>query len=306
MAVITLARQVGSGGQTVARLLADQLGYRAVGRRELVAEAEARGLRLPVAFADFADEQRLAGARSVSALHVGVGELEFAEALRGGAAPAVAVEPISFLEALAHERRNLLLAVASLVFALAADDRQILVGAGAQYLLAGLPGVLRIKTVAPAEVRALRLADAYGLERAVAREAVRQGDREQRDYNRAVFDADWDDPLHWDLTLNTELLTPEAVCATALAVLGGPGGEPAIPLGWARALAEAGAINRIFAGRSFGLAWPFATPSVDGVLLQGDVATADDANKVLAVARRAIGGGSLVDRLTVAGRSVEE
>jgi cytidylate kinase len=306
MAVITLARQVGSGGQTIAHLLADRLGYRVVGRRELVAEAKTHGLRLPIAFGDFADEQRLAGARSISALHVGIGELEFAEALRGGVARAVAVESISFLESLAHERRNLLLAVASLTYTLAAADRLILVGAGAQYLLAGLPGVLRTKTVAPAEVRALRLADAYGLERAAALEAVRLGDKEQRDYNRAVFDADWDDPLHWDLILNTELLTPEAACETVLAALGSPGRKTAIPDGLAGALTDAGAINRVFAVRSFGLAWPFATPSVDGVLVQGDVATAEEAKQVLAQARRAIGRTSVVDRLTVAGRSAGE
>src|SRR5262245_45921122 len=168
-------------------------------------------MRLPPAFVQFADEDRLGqtAAGDTSPLYFSFGELEYGDALRGRT-PETAARGDSFLETMAHERRVLLLRVAAITYELAARDRLILVGAGGQFLLAGLPGVIRTKVVAPVEVRAARLAAAHGLQPAAAKRAVARGDREQTEYNRAVFDADWHDPLHWDLTVNTDELAPEA------------------------------------------------------------------------------------------------
>src|SRR3954454_12869641 len=116
MAVITLARQVGSGGTTIAQLVAAKLDYRVVGRKELLEEASRQGLWLPTSFANFADEHRLASqsATTMSPHYFSIGELEFGDALRGSA-PAATVEtgPQSFLEEMISARRTLLLTVAS-------------------------------------------------------------------------------------------------------------------------------------------------------------------------------------------------
>ncbi|MEA2594367.1 MAG: hypothetical protein QOF01_836 [Thermomicrobiales bacterium] len=303
MAVITLARQVGSGGQTIAQLLAERLGYRVVGRRDLAAAAANRGLQMPPVFAEFADEQRLALSRTAdtSPLYFGFGELEYGDALRG-AGPVSGRGPISVLEAVAQERRTLLLAVASLTYALAAEDGLILIGGGGQYLLGGLPSVLSVKIVAPAEVRAERLASAYGLDRVAAREAVLSGDREQREYNRALFDADWDDPLHWNLIVNSEAIDPERARDVILAAFGSDGTAPRVPAETTNMLELASAVNQALGDDAFGNAWLLATATAEGIVLHGDTTDSEQARAALDVAQRLGAGRRVVSDLMVQGR----
>jgi cytidylate kinase len=305
VAVITLARQVGSGGQTIAQLLAEQLGYRVVGRRDLAAEAISRGMRLPRVFAEFADEQRLAriGTDDLPPLYLGFGELEYGEALRG-AGPETAPSPVTVLEAVGYERRTLLPTLASLTYALAAEDGLVLIGGGGQYLLAGLAAVLSVKIVAPAEVRSERLAMAYGLDREAAAEAVRKGDREQREYNRALFDADWDDPLHWDVIVNSEDISPETARDIILAAFE-PGDEvPAVPAEAVSVLSLASSVNRALADDRFANAWLLATPTANGVVLHGDTADTEQAREALEVAKGLGGNLVVVSDLTVQGRRI--
>ncbi len=307
MAIITLARQVGSGGQTIANLLAERLGYRVVGRRDLASEAMRRGMRMPAVFAEFADEQRLArlGTDDLPPLYFGFGELEYGEALRG-AGPEGARGSVSVLEAVGRERRTLLLTLASLTYALAAEDGMVLIGGGGQYLLAGLPAVLSVKIVAPAEIRAERLAGAYGLPLEAAREAVESGDREQREYNRALFDADWDDPLHWDVIVNSEALAPEVARDVIVAGLGLGEAGVAVDPETAAVLSIASRVNQALADELFAEAWLIATPTSDGVMVHGDAVDAEQARAALEVAQRVGGGRKVMSDVTVRGRRVTE
>lgn len=307
MAVITLARQVGSGGQTIAQLLAGRLGYRVVGRRDLAAEAMTRGMPMPAVFVEFADEQRLArlGTDDLPPLYFGFGELEYGEALRGTGAESARAS-MSVLEAVARERRTLLLTLAGLTYALAAEDGIVLIGGGGQYLLAGLPAVLRVKIVAPAEIRAERLAAAYGLEREAAREAVERGDREQREYNRALFDADWDDPLHWDLIVNSEAIAPEVACEVILAGLGRVRVDFAVARELTEVLSLSSRVNLALADDAFAQAWLLATATVDGIVLHGDAADAEQARAAVEVAQSVCGEGQVRSEVTVQGRVVAD
>ncbi len=165
MAVVALARQVGSGGQSIATLLAERLGYELVGRRQLRAAARERGLDLPQTFVDFADEERLElGARDPADLYLSYGELEFGDALSGTVRLGTeARDRPLFIDRVARDRRTLVLLVQGLVYEVAARDRVVLVGAGSQLILAGVPGVLRVKIVAPEAVRIARLAESRAL-----------------------------------------------------------------------------------------------------------------------------------------------
>lgn len=307
MAVITLARQVGSGGQTIAQLMAERLGYRVVGRHDLAAEAENRGLRLPRVFVEFADEQRLArvGTDDLPPLYLGFGELEYGDALRG-AGPEAEPSTVAVLEAVAHERRTLLSTLASLTYALAAEDRLVLIGGGGQFLLAGLPAVLSVKIVAPADVRAERLATAYGLDVDAAREAVLRGDRDQRQYNRALFDADWDDPLHWDLIVNSESVSPETARDVILAAICSGGDAPPIPAEVVSLLSLASAVNRELAHHAFLSAWLLAAPAAEGIVLHGDTADAEQARAAIEMARRLGGDRFVASDLMVQGHPFVE
>lgn len=304
MAVITLARQVGSGGQSIARLLGERLGMTVLGRRDLLAEAAQRGMPLPRAFAEFADEPMLGATlpSGASPWYLSVGELEFDDALRGTFR--TLNQPVSLLEEFAQERRAILLTVASLIFDVAARDDAILIGAGAQYLLSGIPGVVRLKAIAPAEVRKERLMAAYNLSAEDVSSTVERADREQRDYNRAVFGADWDDPLHWDLVINTEVLDPGMVCDSVAALIARDGSRLVIPQEYREALAHAAMMNRILQLEAPPSVWLLAMPKGGSVLLQGDVLSAEHADEVLSLIHSVTGDVPVELAVTVAGRAV--
>jgi cytidylate kinase len=298
MAIITLARQVGSGGQSIAAALAERLGYRQYGRRELRQLAGSGGLALPESFERFANEDAFqsAGGDRLSHLHVSYGELEFDRALRGyGPLPDEDPGP-SFLDGLTRHRREILLSLLSVVYQLAATDNAILVGAGGQLLLAEATGVLRVKIVAPVEVRIQRLAAAYGLTPPAARVAVLHADQEQRDYNRAVLGADWDDPLMWDLIANTERLTVDEVCTLVGALVEGPHFTAGLAPAMTGTLSAAAAINRaLWADADLRTTTIMAAPTAHGLALRGEAVSERTRQRALTLAATTAPTVTIVD-----------
>jgi hypothetical protein len=70
-----------------------------------------------------------------------------------------------------------------------------------------VPHVLRVRVTAPERVRAMRVEQQQGLTREAALDYVQQTDRERGARVRFFYHVDWDDPLLYDLVLNTERLT---------------------------------------------------------------------------------------------------
>ena len=235
MAVITLARQVGSGGHVVAAALAERFGFEIFGRKELRAEADLRGLSLPSSFERFASDDS-SDARLNH--YLSYGELEFDVALRGGSHSA---GEGPFLTDMTANRREILMTLQSLVYEIASRDNVVLVGAGAQILLADFPWSLRVKVIAPIETRTHRMADTYHLAPKEANAAVRQGDQEQIEYNRVIFGEDWLNAELWDLVINSDRLSVQQIvdlCAIRITR------NPSIPEGDSRSLSAAARINR--------------------------------------------------------------
>jgi hypothetical protein len=167
-----------------------------------------------------------------------------------------------------------------------------------------LPAVLSVKIVAPAEIRAARLAGAYGMALEVAREAVESGDREQREYNRALFDADWDDPLHWDVIVNSEAVAPEIARDVILAGFGEGDAPVAVGSEMAEVLSIASGVNEALVDDRFAQAWLLATPTSDGIVLHGDAVDSEQAQAALEVAQRVGSGRKVMSDLTVRGRPI--
>ncbi len=104
----------------------------------------------------------------------------------------------------------------SVVLQYAQKGEAVLVGRGANLLLRLVPGVLRVRTVAPLEIRAQRLARAEGLELDRARQLATVVDQQRRAYIAHVFGADWSSPLSYDLVLNMGRLSLEQAANTVL------------------------------------------------------------------------------------------
>ncbi len=99
-----------------------------------------------------------------------------------------------------------------------AAEGSVVIGSHAAALnLAGTAGLLRVLVTAPPGVRAHRLASERGIELATAQKAIEHADAERRKYFQRFFHLDHELPVHYDLVLNTEVLSP--VQAAGLIVL---------------------------------------------------------------------------------------
>lgn len=92
----------------------------------------------------------------------------------------------------------------------------ILMGRGANYLMRLVPGVLRVRVVAPLELRAMRLANREGLDLDRARQLATVIDQQRRAYIAHIFNSDWASPLNYDLVLNMGRLSLEQAAAVIL------------------------------------------------------------------------------------------
>ena len=160
MPVITISRQTGSGGATLghqvaARLHADYLNTQII---HLVAE------RLGISAATAAEHNERAEAFGERLTHV-LATLDPSLAALSRPVPPLPVE--STTTAFVAVTREL-------VQAAAARGNSVIFGHGAQFILAGQPGILHVRVVAPFPQRVARVMQRTGLAQALA--ACRAGD----------------------------------------------------------------------------------------------------------------------------------
>lgn len=171
MPVITISRQLGSLGRTVAGLVAERLGYAMVWR-DLINQAAQRA-GAPEAALSAIDELGLLG---VSA---------------------------SRQACQAYCR-----AVEQVMKEWADKGNVVIVGRAGQVILRGQPGVLHVRVVAPLDIRAERLATAHGIALESARAQVEASDKFRRHYLKRFYRVSWDDPELYDLVVNTGRVSP--------------------------------------------------------------------------------------------------
>lgn len=197
MAVITIARQLGAGGGAVATRLAERLGWRLLDR-ELV-EQIADDLEVAPEQVEAHDERV---EHFVERLGMYLSE-GFPEIL-----PVPVLPPVSPDLAARAARR--------IVAAVAAEGPAVIVGHGAQCVLAGDPRALHVLVHAPAPFRAARAAERFGVPADQATERVRRSDADRKAYIREHFRREWLDPALYDLCVDTAALGIE--CAAQMIV----------------------------------------------------------------------------------------
>jgi cytidylate kinase len=106
------------------------------------------------------------------------------------------------------------------ILRLASLGRVILVGRGAEIVTKCLPYVFHVRLVASLEQRVQHAAEYYHLAEPDAARKVKEEDQARRRYLRRYFDADIDNPLLYDLVINTGRLglpgTAELIAQAAM------------------------------------------------------------------------------------------
>jgi hypothetical protein len=197
--VICISRARGALGEQIGEAVAKRLGLRVVDE-EIVASAAARE---NVDASVVADAER---------------RKSFVERLLMGLAASGAeayVAPAVTSEILDQERYRELIREAILQTAEQGDV--VIVAHAASYPLSGLEGVLRVLVTGSPDVRARRLADEEGVFIDEAEEIRKRSDHNRADYLRRFYDIDEELPEHYDLVVNTDLLSPEQAAAIVAA-----------------------------------------------------------------------------------------
>lgn len=172
MAIITISREMGSGGIPIAHRAAEKLGYTLVDGEALRKIADDYGLS-PEAF-DQADEHP----------------------------PAFIAEQDVRLLVDLHQIELMILD-----YALKGDV--IIYGRGGQDLLKQIKSVFRIRVIAPFKDRVEHWAEREWLDPDLAKVLVRKSDQQRAGFIKYYFDRDWDNPLDYDLTINTQRLSAD-------------------------------------------------------------------------------------------------
>ena len=111
-----------------------------------------------------------------------------------------------------------LLEMTRVVWALGRQGKAILLGRGANWVLDPRFG-LRVRLVAPADIRIARVAEEEGLGRADAEKRVATHDAEQHGFIRQAFGRQIDDPMGYDVVLNLGRVNPDVAAEAVLVAL---------------------------------------------------------------------------------------
>ncbi|TVQ35485.1 MAG: BON domain-containing protein [Spirochaetaceae bacterium] len=188
MAIITLSRERGSPGDTIAQKLADKLSYGLVGKAEVE-----------------------------RALH----EDGFPE----DAIQKYDEKSPGFWQRFSRDKQRYLHVLHYAISRFAYEGNCVILGRGSQVLLSQLPSVLNLRVTAPFKARVAAVAQESGKTIEEAEHIVHHNDRERAGFHRFFFNADWTKAELYDLVIDTGYLDAETaveLACTALAALQRP------------------------------------------------------------------------------------
>jgi len=193
--------------------------------------------------------------------------------------------------------------VEAAIWELAARDHVILSARGAAFVLRPVRHALRVRITAPEPLRVSRVASQQGLTPEAATQLVRQNHRERGARVKSLYQTDWDDPLAYDLVLNTEGLTvAEGTRIIQQALEGERFRATADALGAVRDLsAAAGVKAALLADPRTRHLWLSPIACQNGRLVLGGVADREEVRRLAeAVAAKVPGVAAVVNEIAVA------
>ena len=184
MSVVTISRQVGSWGDHIAELVAQKLGLDLITRERLNQMGQECDQDFAKACTLFVEET-----------------------------------PQSFWDRIFFSGPAHRALFESLNYDLALRGDVLIMGRGAQIALPSLPGILKVRLVAPFELRVERIMKERGIDYDEAEQFVTWYGKHRRNLVESVYHVDLSDPELFDMVINTEHFDPqgvaEVICCTA-------------------------------------------------------------------------------------------
>lgn len=184
MGVLTVSRELGSGGDYIAQKVAEKLNWTLLDNEGFASAAHSYGY--------------------VRA------ELERVDERSPG-----------WVDRFFRDRQLVYLDIMrAIVYECALRDNYVILGRGGNWLLRGIPGVFRARIIAPNEIRQKRLVQNEGISTAMAEEFLLHNDRERMAYTRYFFDSRWGDPVGFELVINTGFFEVDEAAEMLVSLMG--------------------------------------------------------------------------------------
>lgn len=172
MAIITVARQVAALGDEISAAVAQKLGYKFVGRKEI--EKKIVELGFP--------ESKL---------------IKYDERKPG------------FFASLAKDRDEYMDYLLTAILEAAEEGNTLLIGRGSHVILSELPNLFSVRLVAKNSVRLERLKKEFNWNDKLAQCRIDESDMNRRGFHKSFFNIDIDDPSQYMAVLNTGIFDVE-------------------------------------------------------------------------------------------------
>jgi cytidylate kinase len=201
MPVITIRGELGSGAPEIAKRVAERLHIDYVDR-EIIAEVAVR-LKYP--------ERRIAAKE----MPAGTLAERISEALKRSYPPVSGSEglhmPMPYLPAweIPLDDPSYLTGLESVIKELAAGQPIVIRGRGSQFILKDYSDAAHFLVVAPLGIRVMRVMSERKLEKKAAKQEITRFDSSRREFIKRYFKTELEDPIHYDLVINTEHLSLE-------------------------------------------------------------------------------------------------
>lgn len=97
------------------------------------------------------------------------------------------------------------------VYRISSNNSGVIVGHGSQVLLRDFGCALHVRIISPVEKRVRYFMEEKGIDKSLAKKLVLSKDKEFKDFFRYAFNLDINDPLLYDLVINTEKIGIETI-----------------------------------------------------------------------------------------------
>lgn len=183
MAVVTISRDLGSGGREAGKMLADAAGYKFLDHEGILAAIKAEGRKWQK-WVEGLDER----------------------------SPRL-------WEKYDWSYRGSLCLIQSTILNAAVDGKAIIMGRGGNYLLEGIPFVLRTRFIAPLKARIVRIAQRESIDQDSARWLIEKTDRERAGFLYAAYGRNGTDPADYDIVFDAGTMSLEEIVVSMQALL---------------------------------------------------------------------------------------
>lgn len=170
MAIITISRQMGSLGMEIAQAVANRLNYQ------------------------YVDKEKIGRALADCGL------------------PKIEIEKLDeknppFWDSWLIDRKKFFRYIQRVIIDFAQKNNVVILGRGGQIILQGVPGVLKVRIIAPLDVRIRRIKEQDGVDEMQAVRRLKRNDQDSGGFIRSFFNVNWEDSSLYDLVINTQKLS---------------------------------------------------------------------------------------------------